>query len=251
MHQSQNISKMLHQLASHRAFLSEALLVHKPAFRTRILLADDHPVLRQGIRHLLEREGDFEVVGEAGDGEEAVKLASELMPDVAVMDVGMPKLSGLEATKQIKARYPAIAVLVLTIHDDNEYIVGLLQAGAAGYLLKSAYGEELVQAIRSVRAGEFVLHPIVAQRLIKRVASQQVTPIRLEGVEQLTTREAEVLKLVAKGKTNKDISLELGIAVRTVKGHVANIFAKMRVASRTEAILLALKQGWFVPEDIV
>lgn len=226
-------------------------MVHKPAFRTRILLADDHPVLRQGIRHLLEREGDFEVVGEAGDGEEAVKLASELMPDVAVMDVGMPKLSGLEATKQIKARYPAIAVLVLTIHDDNEYIVGLLQAGAAGYLLKIAYGEELVQAIRSVRAGEFVLHPIVAQRLIKRVASQQVTPIRLEGVEQLTTREAEVLKLVAKGKTNKDISLELGIAVRTVKGHVANIFAKMRVASRTEAILLALKQGWFVPEDIV
>jgi len=223
----------------------------KPASMTKILLADDHPMLRQGIRQLLEREQDFEVVAEAGDGEEAVRLASELMPDVVVMDVSMPKLNGLESTKQIRAKHPAIAVLVLTIHDEDEYIVGLLEAGAIGYLLKSAYGEELVQAIRSVRAGEFVLHPIVGQRLLKRAARYQLKPIRLEGVEQLTTREVDVLRLAARGMSNKEIALELGIGVRTVKGHLVNIFAKMGVGSRTEAVLRALKRGWIVLEDII
>ncbi len=219
--------------------------------RTKILLADDHPMLRQGIRELLERQSDFEVVAEAGDGDEAVRLASELKPHVVIMDIGMPKLSGLEATKQIKARHPATAVLVLTIHDEDEYITGLLEAGAAGYLLKSAYGEELVNAIRSIRTGELVLHPVVGQKLLKRMASLQPRPIKLESVEQLTNREIDVLKLAAKGMSNGDIAVELGIGLRTVKGHLVSIFSKMRVGSRTEAVLQALKRGWITLEDVV
>ncbi len=218
--------------------------------RTKILLADDHPMLRQGIRELLEREQDFEVVAEAGDGEETVKLACERKPHVVVMDIGMPKLSGLEATKQIKAKQPATAVLVLTIHDEDEYILGLLEAGAAGYLLKSAYGEELVNAIRSIRTGELVLHPVVGQKLLKRMASLQPKPIKLESTEQLTNREIDVLKLAAKGKSNRDIATGLGIGLRTVKGHLVSIFSKMRVGSRTEAVLQALKRGWITLEDV-
>ena len=219
--------------------------------RTRILLADDHPMLRQGIRQLLEREQDFEVVAEAGDGEEAVKLASELKPHVVVMDISMPKLSGLEATKQIKAKHPATAVLVLTIHDEDEYITGLLDAGVAGYLLKSAYGPELVNAIRSIRTGELVLHPVIGQKLLKRMAALQPKPIKLDSVEQLTNREIDVLKLAAKGMSNRDIAVKLGIGLRTVKGHLVSIFSKMRVGSRTEAVLQALKRGWIILEDVV
>ncbi len=219
--------------------------------RTRILLADDHPILRQGIRELLEREQDFEVVAEAGDGEEAVKLASELKPHVVVMDISMPKMSGLEATKQIKAKHPATAVLVLTIHDEDEYITGLLEAGAAGYLLKTAYGEELVNAIRAIRTGELVLHPVVGQKLLKRIASLQPRTAKLGNVEKLTNREIDVLKLAAKGMSNQDIAIELGISLRTVKGHLVSIFSKMGVGSRTEAVLQALKRGWIMLEDVV
>jgi DNA-binding NarL/FixJ family response regulator len=198
----------------------------------------------------LERQLDFDVVAEAGDGEEAVKLTDEFRPDVVVMDVGMPKLSGLEATKQIKAKNPGIAVLILTIYDDEEYIFGLLEGGAAGYLLKSAYGDELVQAIRAVRNGEFVLHPMIGQRLVKRAANRQSKPIRLDAMERLTAREVQVLRLAARGMSNTEIASELGIKVRTVKGHMADIFAKMKVGSRTEAVLRALKQGWFGLEDV-
>lgn len=218
--------------------------------KVRILLADDHPMMREGIRHLLKRERDFEVVGEAGDGEEAIRTAEENMPDVILMDVGMPKMGGLEATKQIKAKHPNIAVLVLTIHDEDEYIVGLLQAGAAGYILKSAYGEELVHAIRAVRAGDFVLDPKVAGRLLKRCASLPSKPFKIEAAEQLTTREFQVLKLAATGLSNKDIAGTLGIGVRTVKGHFINIFSKSGVSSRTEAVLWALKQGLISLEDV-
>lgn len=208
-------------------------------------------MLRQGIRELLERESDFQVVAEAGDGEEAVSQATKLKPDVILMDVGMPKLSGLEATKQIKSEHPEIVVLVLTIHDEDEYIMGLLEAGAAGYLIKSAYGEELIQAIRSVRSGEFVLHPVVMKKLLQRANNHRLKPIRLEGVEQLTSRETEVLRFMATGMSNKEIAQQLGVGVRTIKGHLVNIFAKMRVGSRTEAVLSALKQGWISLENIV
>ena len=208
-------------------------------------------MLRHGIRELLEREPDFQVVAEAGDGEEVVSQATKLKPDVILMDVGMPKLSGLEATKQIKLEHPEIVVLVLTIHDEDEYIMGLLEVGAAGYLIKSAYGEELIQAIRSVRSGEFVLHPVVMKKLLQRANNHRLKPIRLEGVEQLTSRETEVLRYMATGMSNKEIAQQLGVGVRTVKGHLVNVFAKMRVSSRTEAVLSALKQDWISLEDIV
>ena len=214
--------------------------------KIRILLADDHTLMRQGLRMLLEREPDFEVIAEAGDGEEAVSLSSKYKPDVVLMDVGMPKINGLEATKLIKAKHPAIAVLVLTIHDDEEYIIGFLEAGAAGYLLKSAYGEELLQAIRSLRAGDLVLHTVIGQKLLNRAASRQIKPIEIDSFDNLTPREIEVLKLAAKGISNQDIATELGISIRTVKGHLVNIFAKMEVGSRTEAVLNALKRGWIV-----
>jgi len=212
--------------------------------KIRVLIVDDHPLLRQGVRQLLERERDFEVVAEASDGEEAIRLASEHVPDIVLMDVGMPTVGGLAATRQIKTEHPQVAVVIFTIHDDDEYILGLLQAGAAGYLLKSAYGEELVQALRSVRAGDQVLHPKVCSRLLKRASSNQLGPIEIPSVEHLTSRETEVLRLAARGMSNRNIALALGISVRTVKGHLVSMFAKMRVGSRTEAVLHALRQGW-------
>ena len=215
----------------------------------RVLIVDDHPLLRQGVRQLLEREHDFEVVAEASDGEEATRLAGKHVPDIVLMDVGMPTVGGLAATKQIKSEHPEIAVVIFTIHDDEEYIMGLLQAGAAGYLLKSAYGEELVQALRSVKAGDQVLHPRVCSRLLKRAASYQLGPIEIQNVEHLTSREIEVLKLAARGMNNRDIAQALNISVRTVKGHLVSIFAKMRVGSRTEAVLHALQQGWVTLES--
>ena len=215
----------------------------------KILLADDHPMLRQGIRHRLEQEPDLEVAGEAGDGEEAIRMARELTPDVIIIDIGMPKINGLEATKQIKAENPAISILVLSVHDEEEYIIGVLEAGASGYLLKSSYGEELVNAVRSVGTGEFVLHPAVFQRLFARARNRQLNPALPVKLEKLTPRESEVLQLVARGMSNKGIALNLGIGLRTVKGHLLNIYAKMGVSSRTEAVLSALREGRINLED--
>ena len=219
--------------------------------KIKILLADDHAMLRQGIRMLLDNEPDFEVVAEAGDGEEAVRLCKTYKPDIVLMDVGMPKLGGLEATRQIKASYPEISVLVLTIHDDEEYVIGFLEAGATGYLMKSSYGVELLQAIRSVMAGDIFLHPAVGQKLLNRAASRHSNPVKLAGIEQLTPREIQILELVGRGISNRDIALELGISLRTVKGYLMNIFAKMKVKSRTEAVLYALKQRWIVLDEII
>lgn len=210
----------------------------------KIIIADDHPLIRQGIRTLLEREPDFNVVAEACDGEEAVELARKYKPDVVLMDVGMPILSGLEATRLIKAECPDISVLVLTIHDDERYIIGFLKAGASGYLLKSAYGEELVHSIRALRAGTLVIHTTVAEKLINGFDSHQLGKVKLDGVEQLTVREIEVLKLAARGMVNSDIARELNVGVRTIKGYLVNIYAKLGVNSRTEAVVCAIQQGW-------
>jgi DNA-binding NarL/FixJ family response regulator len=213
-----------------------------------LLLADDHAVVRAGTRQLLERQPDLRVVGEAADGEEAVRLAKELKPHVVVMDVRMPKMSGVEATRRIKQEVPEVAVLVLTAHDDDEYVFALLQAGANGYLLKTAEMEELVKAIRAVAAGQSALDPVVTGKVVAQFASGRSLPDVLANVkdeyEGLTEREMEILRLVGKGLTNKDIGQQLYISDRTVQAHLSNIFSKLGVNSRTEAVMYAVRRGW-------
>jgi DNA-binding NarL/FixJ family response regulator len=221
-----------------------------------VLLADDHAVVRQGTRELLDREVGIDVVAEASDGKEAVQKAIKERPDVVVMDFAMPELNGIEATRQIKAVAPGIAILVLTAYDSNQYIFAFLEAGAAGYLLKDVQVDELVEAIRAVHAGESMLHPAIARKVINRFAQPQEETgggKRSPGVpaplDQLTERELEVLKMAAKGMSNREIAQELTISVRTVQTHLTNIFNKMGVGSRTEAVVHALRKNWITLED--
>jgi DNA-binding NarL/FixJ family response regulator len=218
--------------------------------KTRILIVDDHAMLREGMRALLSQEKDFEIVGEAADGEEAVRLAGELKPDIVIMDIVMPDMNGVEATKQIRKLYPNVSVLVLSAFSDIRYIVGTLEAGARGYLLKSSAGKELVKAIRSVRAGESVLDPEVTRKLVQRLASLSKSPEEHETGGQLTARELEILKWAAQGLSNKEISEKLFISLRTVKAHLTNIFNKFGCGSRTDAIIRGLKQGYISLDDM-
>ena len=217
--------------------------------KIRILLADDHVLLREGTRELLEREEDMQVVAEAGDGEEAVRLTQSQRPDVVLMDIAMPRLNGIEATKQIKVLYPATAVLILTAYDDDQYVFALLEAGAAGYLLKNVRRRDLIEAIRAVHAGESVLHPAIARKVVNRFSHPSGEPPEERAVEQLTEREFQVLKLAAKGMSNKDIAHHLDLSIRTVQAHLSTVFSKMQVGSRTEAVVQALQKGWLTLED--
>jgi len=218
--------------------------------KIRVIIADDHVVVREGTCQLLEREDDLEVVGEAGDGEEAVRLATKVRPDVAIIDIAMPRLNGIEATRQIKALLPTTAVLILTAYDDDQYIFALLEAGAAGYLLKSVRGRELIDAVRAVHSGETVLHPVVARKVLKRFIPSR-HEIKESLPEQVSEREMQVLKLAAGGMSNKEIAGELSLSVRTVQAHLAHLFNKLQVGSRTEAILYGLKSGWFGVDDLL
>jgi len=191
----------------------------------------------------------MEVVGEASDGEEAVTLSAELKPDIVIMDIVMPRLNGIEASKQIKGMNPAVAVLILTAYDDDRYILGLLEAGAAGYLLKSARGRTVVEAVRTISRGESVLHPAVIAKLLKHAIHAENGRNHAEGGHLLSAREMEIMGLASQGMSNKDIAEDLYLTVRTVKAHLSNIFAKLGVASRTEAILKGLREGWLTLED--
>jgi len=218
--------------------------------KIKILIADDHAVVREGTRQILEQEADLKVVAEAGDGEEAVRLAGSFKPDVAIIDIAMPKLDGIEATRQIKALYPTIAVLILSAYDDDQFVFSLLEAGAAGYLLKSIRGRELIDAVRAVYAGESVLHPTIARKVLNRFVPVSGKPREQKPLEVLTEREIEVLRLATRGLSNQDIADELCLSLRTVQAHLGHIFNKLQVSSRTEAVVRALKEGWVTLDDV-
>ena len=203
----------------------------------RVVVADDHKVVVAGIRELLSDEPDIEVVGEARDGREAVELAFAQRPHVVVMDINMPELSGVEATRQIRSSVPDVRVLALTAYQDDPYIYRLLDAGASGYILKTAEGQEIARAVRATAAGQAAIDPAVAPRLIARLTRPA------PQAETLTERELEVLRLAARGQTNKQIGAALQISDRTVQNHLANIYAKLAVASRTEAVTAALQRA--------
>lgn len=215
----------------------------------RVLLADDHVLVRQGIRQFLEEAEGIEVVAEADDGAEAIRRVQETQPDVAILDIRMPEITGVEATRHIKQRYPEVKVLILTAYDDDPYVQALLQAGANGYVLKTARAEELVKAVREVYRGMTALSPAVATKVVHQMTQSQTTGATT-AVDALTEREIEVLRIAAQGMTNREIGRELGISHRTVQGHLANIYEKLHVNSRTEAVTEALKRGWLVIESI-
>jgi DNA-binding NarL/FixJ family response regulator len=216
----------------------------------KVVLVDDHAVLREGMRRILEQQPDIEVVGEAANGLEAVAVTKAVAPDLVLMDVVMPRLTGIEATKQIKQSNPTTAVLILSAYDDDRYVLGLLEAGAAGYILKSATAQEVIHAIRAVHSGETVLHPAITGRLLSRAARSPARAAPSHSSGLLTERELEVLRLAARGLSNKEIASQLVLSVPTVKAHLVNIFNKMDVGSRTEAVLQALSQGW-VHMDVI
>ncbi len=210
----------------------------------RLLLADDHRLFRQGLRHLCEAAGDLRVVGEAEDGEQAVRLARQLRPDVALMDIQMPRLDGVEATRQIVESCPETRVIVLTMYREERYVFDAIRAGAQGYLLKDADEQELLAAIRAVARGEALVDPGLASRLLDEFRRLSRLEARQEGLEELTEGEMEVLRLVAQGADNKSVARTLHLSERTVANRLSEIYRKLHVNSRTQAALLALKKGW-------
>lgn len=202
-----------------------------------VLIADDHPFVRHGLRTYLETLDDLEVVGEASDGAEAVELAGQLLPEVVLMDLVMPELDGVEATRAIRTASPATKVIVLTSFDDDEKVFPAIKAGAAGYLLKDVHPAELADAVRKASRGEALLAPSVAARLMQEVSGER------PPAAGLTERELEVLRLIARGMSNKLIARELVVSEKTVKTHVSNILAKLHLADRTQAALYAVREG--------
>ena len=208
----------------------------------RVVLADDHALVREGTAELLERAGGIRVVGQAADGLEAVRLVQALQPNVLLLDLALPGLDGLEVARRTRATSPSTAVVALTAHDEQAYVLAMLEAGATGYLSKVSRGHEVVQAVRAAAAGETVFSPTIASSVKQRA-------LGVGGrVSALTPRELDVLRAAARGLGNKQIGAELGLSARTVQTHLTNIFGKLGVSSRTEAILLALREGWVRPD---
>jgi NarL family two-component system response regulator LiaR len=202
-----------------------------------VIIVDDHVVVRKGLRLLLEQQPDITVVGEGGDGEQAISLAAELLPDVALLDLLMPKVDGLTAVREIKRITPSTQVIVLTSYHEDDQIFGVIKAGALSYLLKDTSPEELVAAVRGAIQGESKLHPMVAARVLREVQQRDHSPLA-----DLTPREVDVLTLIARGRSNYEIANELSIGERTVKSHVSNILSKLHLADRTQAAIYALQQ---------
>ncbi len=203
----------------------------------RVIIAEDHTLVREGTREILEREQDIQVVGEAARGDDAVRQALEHNPDVLLMDMRMPGMNGIEATREVSAQAPSVKVLILSAHEDEDYVREALAVGASGYLLKTAPGRELVEGIRAVASGSTILSP----ELTRKLAQARLEPARAS--DRLSSREFAVLRLIAQGRANKEVALELGISLRTVEGHLHNIFEKLRVGSRTEAVVHAVNHG--------
>jgi two-component system, NarL family, response regulator DegU len=224
---------------------------------TKIIIIDDHQLFREGVKRILDFEKTFEVVAEGDDGSEALTLVEEYQPDVVIMDINMPTLNGVEATRQLVEKYPETKVIILSIHDDENYVQHALKTGATGYLLKEMDADALVEAVKVVAEGGSYLHPKVTHNLVKeyrRLATEQVGVGGGGGYVQqveirrplhlLTRRECEVLQLLADGKSNRGIGEALFISEKTVKNHVSNILQKMNVNDRTQAVVVAIKNGW-------
>ena len=211
----------------------------------RVLLADDHTVVRKGIRDILFEAGDITVIAEAANGDEAVALIDQLRPDVAVLDIQMPRRTGIEVCRYVRSQQWPVGLLVLTAYDDDPYVLAVLQAGANGYVLKTADADDLIRAVRDVHDGKSVLDPAIARKLMTQLAGQADT----RPIESLTPRELDVLKLAARGYTNKAIGAQLSVSDRTVQGHLANIFGKLHVATRTEAVMRAVQLGWITTDE--
>jgi len=214
--------------------------------KIKVLLADDHQMVRAGIRQLLESTKDIQVLAEAGDGQEAQALIQKHKPDVAVLDIQMPKATGIDVTHWVRANLPEVGVLILTAYDDEPYVLAVLQAGANGYVLKTANPDELIQAVRDVHEGKSALDPAITQKLMASLFRETTGEKKI--VDPLTDRELDVLRLAAKGFTNKAIGIQLHISDRTVQGHLAHIFDKLQAGSRTEAVMRAVSLG-LIPQS--
>jgi len=211
--------------------------------RIKVVVADDHAIVREGVRMILAREQDIEVVGEAGDGQQALDLVASLRPQVVIMDISMPGMGGIEATQRLKAKHPEVQVLALTMHEDETYVFQLLRAGAAGYVLKRAAAQDLVQGVRAAAKGEAFLYPSIARKVVEDYLKRVETGEERERYDGLTTREKEILTLIAQGLSNQQIAEKLYISIKTVQTHRAHILEKLGLHDRTELVRYAIRKG--------
>jgi DNA-binding NarL/FixJ family response regulator len=210
----------------------------------RVLIADDHPLFRDGLRTLLQSGSDTEVIGEAATGEETIARAAALQPDVILMDLHMPGINGIEATRRILHTSPHIGILVVTMYEDDDSVFASMRAGARGYLLKGADQEETLRAIKAVSRGEAIFSPAIAKRLIRYFSPARAATTPPQAFPELTEREREILKLLAQGLNNAEIAQRLVLSPKTVRNHLSNIFSKLQVADRAQAIIRAREAGW-------